>query len=161
MEERILDDNIKIGTVSLKGQSIDTVKKLEDNDFVALPGTYEKGKYYAQETIDFIKFCREFDKTHKYDILSNEDITVRSLHSFDIWLPIIFIAETLLLPFGINMVSNYIWEKMRGHEKEETNVDVTFIVKNGEKEKSIHYSGDAKTFKESFERIDFNKMWDE
>lgn len=38
---------------------------------------------------------------------------------------------------------------------------MTFIVKNGKKEKSIHYKGDAKTFKESFEKIDLNKMWEE
>ena len=98
---------------------------------------------------------------NKYDILSDGDITVRSLHSFDIWMPIIFIAQSVLLPFAINMVSNYIWEKMKGRETENAEVDMTFIVKNGKKEKSIHYKGDAKTFKESFEKIDLNKMWEE
>ena len=39
------------------------------------------------------------------------------------------------------------------------NVDVTFLTKKGDEEKYIHYSGDAKTFKESFEKIDLNKMW--
>ncbi len=76
-------------------------------------------------------------------------------------MPIIFIAQSVLLPFAINMVSNYIWEKMKGRETENAEVDMTFIVKNGKKEKSIHYKGDAKTFKESFEKIDLNKMWEE
>jgi antitoxin component of RelBE/YafQ-DinJ toxin-antitoxin module len=34
---------------------------------------------------------------------SDEDITVLSLYSFDIWLPIIFIAQSVLLPFAINI----------------------------------------------------------
>ena len=138
-----------------------SVEKLEKSDFVAIPAPYEQGNFFAQETIDFLKFCRENDQKHIYDFLSDEDITVLSLHSFDIWLPIIFIAQSVLLPFAINMVSNYIWEKMHGREKEDIQVDITFLVKEGKKEKSIHYKGDAKTFKESFEKIDFNKMWEE
>lgn len=31
------------------------------------------------------------------------------------------------------MVSNYIWEKMQGREKEEAQDDITFVVKNGKK----------------------------
>ena len=138
-----------------------SLEKIEENEFVAVPGSHEQGYFFAQETIDFLKFCRENDSNHKYDILLDGDITVRSLHSFDIWMPIIFIGQNVLLPFAINMVSNYIVEKMKGRETEEVEVDMTFIEKNGKKEKSIHYKGDAKTFKESFEKIDLNKMWEE
>lgn len=106
-----------------------SLAKIEENEFVAVPASYEQGHFFAQETIDFLKFCRENDSNHKYDILSDGDITVRSLHSFDIWMPIIFIAQSVLLPFAINMVSNYIWEKMKGRETENAEVDMTFIVK--------------------------------
>lgn len=138
-----------------------SLAKIEENEFVAVPASYERDHFFAQETIDFLKFCRENDSAHKYDILSDGDITVRSLHSFDIWMPIILITKKALFSFAIDMVSNYIWEKMKGRETEDAEVDMTFIVKNGEKEKSIHYNGDAKTFKESFEKIDLNKMWEE
>ena len=161
-----MKDDIIIGNSSIdiyeycdkKGVS---VTKIEENEFIAIPAPYEQEHYFAQETIDFLKFCRENDSEHKYDILSDGDIAVRSLHSFDIWMPIIFVAQSILLPVAINIVSNYIWEKMQGREKEDAQVDVTFLVKNGKKEKSIHYNGDAKTFKESFEKIDLNKMWEE
>ena len=53
---------------------------------------------------------------------------------------------------------NEISDKLKGREKEEANVDVTMIVKRKNEEKTIHYHGDAKTFKESFEKIDLNKM---
>lgn len=135
--------------------------KLEENDIIAIPVSYNQDYLFAQETVDFIKYCREKDNEHKYDILSDGDIVIRSLHSFDIWMPIIFVAQSILLPIAINMVSNYIWEKTKGREKEEVEIDMTFIVKNGKKEKSIHYKGNAKEFKDSFERIDLNKMWEE
>lgn len=137
----------------------ETRDKLSKGDIVAVPLHYQDGEYYfAQETIDFLKFCRLNDPGHKYDVLADEDIKVRSLHSFDIWMPIIWVAQSVLLPMAINMVSNYIWEKRKGHEKEETQIDVTFIVKSNGKEKSIHYMGNAETFKEKFEKIDINKM---
>ena len=142
--------------------SPETRRKFVSSEFLAIPARYGKNEFYfAQETIDFIKFCRNHSPEHSFDVLADDDIKIRSLHSFDIWMPIIFIAQSVLLPFAINMVSNYIWEKMKGRETENAEVDMTFIVKNGKKEKSIHYKGDAKTFKESFEKIDLNKMWEE
>ena len=47
---------------------------------------------------------------------------------------------------------------LKGREKEDTKVDVTFIVKRDGEEKNIRYSGDAKVFKDAFEKIDLNKM---
>ena len=90
--------------------------------------------------------------------MADGDVKLRSLHSFDIWLPIIWVAAEVLLQIAINVVSNFISDKLKGREKEEANVDVTMIVKRENEEKTIHYHGDAKTFKESFEKIDLNKM---
>lgn len=134
-------------------------RKLETVNFLAVPAKHVDGEfYYAQETIDFIKFCRQNDPDHSFDVLADGNVKLRSLHSFDIWLPIIWVATEVLLPIAINVVSNFISDKLKGREKEEANVDVTMIVKRKNEEKTIHYHGDAKTFKESFEKIDLNKM---
>lgn len=139
--------------------SNDVQSKVGNVDILAVPTAYENDEYYfAQETIDFIKYCRSNSSDHTFDVLAEDDIQIRSLHSFDIWMPVIWVASSVLLPFAINMVSNYIWEKMKGREKEPANVDVTFLTIKDDEEKYIHYSGDAKTFKESFEKIDLNKM---
>lgn len=128
-------------------------------DILAVPTAYGNNEFYfAQETIDFIKYCRNNSSEHTFDVLAEDDIQIRSLHSFDIWMPVIWVASSVLLPFAINMVSNYIWEKLKGRENEPAKVDVTFLTRNGDEEKYIHYSGDARTFKESFEKIDLNKM---
>ena len=134
-------------------------RKLETVNFLAVPAKHVDGEfYYAQETIDFIKFCRQNNPDHSFDVLADGNVKLRSLHSFDIWLPIIWVATEVLLPIAINVVSNFISDKLKGREKEEANVDVTMIVKRKNEEKTIHYHGDAKTFKESFEKIDLNKM---
>lgn len=144
---------------SVNSISEDSQGKLSTTDFVIVPIEYNDNEFYfAQESISFIKFCRQNDPDHSYDLLADHDIQVRSLHSFDIWMPIIWVASSVLLPFVINMVSSYVYDKLKGREKEEAKVDVTFIVKDDHGEKTIHYSGDAKTFKESFEKIDINKM---
>ena len=149
-----LEQYFNANTVSDNAQ-----RKLESVDLLAVPAKYVDGEfYYAQETIDFIKFCRQNDPDHSFDVLADGDVKLRSLHSFDIWLPIIWVAAEVLLPIAINVVSNFISDKLKGREKEEANVDLTMIVIRENEEKTIHYHGDAKTFKETFEKIDLNKM---
>lgn len=133
--------------------------KASENDFLVVPSKYSDGEYYySQEAIDFIKFCRQENSNCKCDILSEGDIKVRSLHSFDIWMPVIWIARKIILPMVISILANFIYDKMKGREKENVNVDLTIIVNNGKKTKSLHYKGDAKAFKESFEKIDITKL---
>ena len=131
---------------------------MNQNDFMVLPTKYDDNHFYfAQESINFIKFCRN-SSDKRIDILSDGDIQVRSLHSFDIWLPVIWVATSVLLPLAINLVSNYIYDKLKGREEEASQVDVTFIVKREEEEKCLHYKGDAKTFKDKFDKIDLNNL---
>lgn len=139
--------------------SQETQSKLSTTDFLVLPSKYSENEYlFAQESIEFIKFCRKKNTENSIDLLADSDIRIRSLHSFDIWMPVIWIAKFILLPIAINLVSDYICEKIKGREKEDAKVDVTFVVKRDGEEKTLHYSGDAKAFKKSFEKIDLNKL---
>ena len=141
-----------------KNVSENVKEKLFTSDIVAVPIKRSNNNYYfAQETIDFIKYCRQHDSEHAYDVLA-DDVEVLSLHSFDIWMPVLYIASNYLLPVALGLVSNYIWDKLKGREKEPANVDVTFIVEENGTKKTIHYSGDAKTFQEKFEKIDINNL---
>ncbi len=141
--------------------SEDTRRKVTNTDILAIPGLYKDGEYYfAQETIEFIKFCRKQNTENSFDVLADGDIKVRSLHSFDIWLPIIYIASSIFMPVTLNLVSSYIWEKIKGREHEEPHVNVTILVKDGDKQKEFHYDGDAESFIEGFEKIDINKIFE-
>lgn len=133
---------------------------LDVSDIVVLPQKYNTSEFYfAQESINFIKYCRKNNQELKTDILANEnEIPIRALHSFDIWMPIIWVASYIVLPIIIGLVTNYIYEKMKGREHEDVSLKVSFLVKNGDQLKELHYDGDAKTFRETFEKIDINEL---
>lgn len=132
---------------------------LSDYDYLALPSPYSEDEcYYAQETIDFVKFCRETTDEFTIGILAEKDIEIRSLYSFDIFMPIIWVATTLLLPTAINVVSNYIYDKMKGREHEEANVEISFMVERDNERKMLRYKGPANEFEKEFRTIDINEL---
>lgn len=132
---------------------------LGEYDCLVLPSPYKGEEYfYAQETIDFIKFCRESTSDFSIGILSDKGIEIRSLHSFDIFMPIIWIATELLFPLAVNLVSDYIYDKMRGREHEEANVELSFVVERDNERKMLNYKGPASEFKKEFEKINLSKL---
>lgn len=140
--------------------STQVAAKFDNSDILIVPAKYDDNEYYfAQESIDFIKFCRQCDDSNSIDILSDDDIKVRSLHSFDLWMPVIWVASNVVLPIVVGLVTNYIYDKLKGRENEDAQIDVTFMVnRDGEEDKIIHYKGNAKTFEKTFEKIDINKL---
>ena len=133
--------------------------KLTTSDIVVVPSPYEDGKFYfSQETIEFLKYCRSADPEYNIELLADEDIVVRSLHSFDIYMPAVWIGTSILLPFVINLVSNYIYDRLKGREHENAQVHFSAIIHDRDKCKQVSYDGDAKTFRKTFEKIDINKL---
>ena len=159
-------NNVEIATCNdlydeiLANSSINDAQNTFDGyDCIVMPSPYRENEYYyAQETIDFIKFCREADNQFTIGTLDDGYIKSRSLHSFDIFMPILWIATEVLLPIAIGIVSNYIYDKMKGREHEEANVELSFIVeRNGEK-KMLHYKGPASEFEKEFKAINLNDL---
>lgn len=133
-------------------------KKIETSDILILPYKYNEDFYFADEAVSFYKYCKNKNLEQNIDILADDNIKVRSLHSFDIWMPLIFIAKEILLPIAIAIVSDYIIQKRKGREEEPCDVDITFKVKHGDDFKELHYKGNAEAFKENFEKIDINNL---
>lgn len=116
------------------------------------------GNYlFAQETINFAKFCNEKTNDDIVSVLANGDIVIRDLHSFDIYLPIIQIVSDLVIQIAVNLISSYIYDKLKGRN-EAANVDFTMYIKTNKTKKKLHYKGDAKTFAEYIKIIDINKL---
>ncbi len=132
--------------------------KVNTSDILIMPYKYNEDFYFADESVSFYKYCKNKSLDQDIDILADDNIKVRSLHSFDIWMPLIFIAKDILLPIIINVVSDYINEKRKGREDEPCDVDITFKVKHGNDVKELHYKGSAEAFKDNFEKIDINKL---
>ena len=143
-----------------KNLSMEARNKINTVDILAMPEKYEDNRFYfAQETINFLKYCKMNEKGYRCDYLADgENIEFLDLHSFDIWMPIIKISSIVLLPIVVNLVSCYVYDKLKGRENEASNVHVSFSVKKDNEEKLIKFDGDVKAFKESFEKIDINKL---
>lgn len=137
-----------------------TKEQCEEQDILILPESQdESGSVFAQESISFYKFVKSSDPNIKMDFYSDkESIQERALHSFDIYMPIIFVAANILLPFVVGLVTNYVYDKMKGREHEECTINVKFIVQTGETKKELTYDGPAKEFKEAFNKIDISKL---
>ncbi|HEK8703706.1 hypothetical protein C3O98_04695 [Clostridioides difficile] len=133
-------------------------KKVGTTDILIMPYKYNEEFYFADETVSFYKFCKSRNVEYNIDILADENVKVRSLHSFDIWMPLIFVATNILLPIAINIVSDYIIQKRKGREDEPCDVDITFKVKHGDDFKELRYKGSAEAFKDNFEKIDINNL---
>ena len=97
MEKNIIIKDTKIDFFDYyeqKNISTEVQSKFENANFLAVPHKYKQHEYYfAQETIDFLKFCRSQSPEYSFDVLAEDDIQIRSLHSFDIWMPIIWMAS--------------------------------------------------------------------
>ena len=133
-------------------------KKISSSDILIMPYKYNGGFYFADESLSFYRYCKNKNLEQNIDILADEDVNVRSLHSFDIWMPLIFVATNILLPIAVNIVSDYIIQKRKGREEEPCNVDISFKVKHGDDFKELHYNGSAEAVKETFEKIDINNL---
>lgn len=130
--------------------------KAETSSIIIMPYKYDGGFYFADESVTFYKYCKS--KKEDVEILADEDIKVRSLNSFDIWMPLIFVCAEKLFENAIDIVADYIVQKRRGREEEPCDIDVTYRVKHGDDFKEIHYKGNADTFVEHFEKIDLNNF---
>lgn len=132
---------------------------IDGSGCVVLPSQYrDDGYYYAQETIDFVKFFREVCPEVPITVLTGGDIEVRSLHSFDIFMPIIWIAQNVILSAVLNVVSSYIYDRLKGRESEEADVDLSFVVERDGEKKMIHFKGPAREFAECFKGVDLNEL---
>ena len=133
-------------------------KKVDSSDILIMPYKYNEDFYFADETVSFYKYCKSRNMEQNVEILADDNIKVRSLHSFDIWMPLIFVTKEILLPIAVAIVSDYIIQKRKGREEEPCDVDITFKVKHGDDFKELRYKGNAESFKDRFDKIDINNL---
>lgn len=132
----------------------------DQQEILIIPESHtDDGAVFSQESIPFYKFVRNIAPDTKIDFdAKREEIQERALHSFDIYMPIVFIATNILLPIVVGLVTNYIDTKMKGREHEECTVKMKFIVKTADSYKKLEYDGPAKDFEKTFEKIDITKL---
>ena len=113
---------------------------------------------FSEDSIEFYKYAREQNKKIQF-IESNPDII--ALHDASIWLPVLYLAETFLLPVVTNLISNFIYDKIGKKDKTKQNINLKIKVKNKGKIKELNYNGSVESFEKTFKDIDVNKLFNE
>jgi hypothetical protein len=118
---------------------------------------------FQPDTINFYKYTlAKKDSEIKLELFENKgEEKFLVLHSYDVWIPTIAILNSVLLPLVVNLVSSYVYDRMRSRPKEEPTVHFQLIVSDEDsgRSKQLYYKGPAKDFNSSFEKIDVNSLW--
>ncbi|MCT4477730.1 hypothetical protein N0U24_11255 [Peribacillus frigoritolerans] len=108
-----------------------------------------KKPVFPEETMKFYKFLKEYDNEQLVgDIcISDEEYAELELHADLITIASIIVMSGVL-PVAVNVISNYLSEKLKSRKTElKVRVDITVV--DGAKSKSISYEGDADKFEET------------
>ncbi len=70
-----------------------------------------KSPMLSSNTGDFVKWVQ---RAHPEITVNVGDAERLTLHASDIWLPLIFLAQDVTLPAFINMVTSYLYDRLRG-----------------------------------------------
>ena len=76
-------------------------------------------------------------------------------------MPVLYIAEMFLLPIAINLISNFIYDKIGKKDKTKQNVKLKIKVKNKGKIKELNYNGPVVGLEKTFKDINVNKFLNE
>jgi len=90
-----------------------------------------------------------------------EGVPLTSLHSNEIWMPIVFLANDIALPVYLNLVSSYVYERCRGGLKSDVNrVHITAEYENSETgvKKRFTFSGDLNALQKAIKKVDVNEI---
>lgn len=109
----------------------------------------DTGKKIAKSNSgDFVKWIAKNRKEVSVSYCK-ADIT-EVLHSAEIWLPLIYLANDVSLQVFLGMVSNYLYDKSRGlliGEKSIVHLKVEYIDEMSGKTKRLEYDGDSEGLK--------------
>ncbi|CAN0540789.1 unnamed protein product [Ectocarpus sp. 12 AP-2014] len=129
-----------------------------------LPESYREvdGLIVKADAGDFTKWVKL--NAPEIEITANEGHSKLALRSGDYWLPLVFLASDVSLPIYLNVVSNYLYEKMRGAlrgDKARVHLSAVYEDKKEGKLKRFDFEGDAESLRSAIKKFDLNKFMDE
>jgi hypothetical protein len=129
-----------------------------------LPQRYgHDGKLVVRaDSTSFVKWLRV--NAPDVSVKKPRDLPSISLHSNEIWMPIVFLASDIALPIYLNLVSSYLYDLSRGNLK----TDVTRVqisaeyedMKNGVR-KRFTFSGGIESLEKAIKKVDVNAIFRE
>jgi hypothetical protein len=160
----------------LESKEICELVTVEDDrdfrDFVAtnptglrmVPEIYREASQVSMkaEAGAFAKWIRTQDS--KINVELDDKIHRLVLRSGDVWLPLVFLSSDIALPIYLNLVSSFIWDKMKGALKGDTvrvHLSAEYEDKVSGTVKRFNFEGDADSLQKAIKRFDLNRFLDE
>lgn len=111
---------------------------------------------------DFLKWVRVNAPAVAVEQRQSADRLV--LRSADYWLPLVFLASDISVQFYLNLVANFVYDKLKGALKGET-IRVRFSAVYEEPQtgviKRFDFEGDEQALAKTIKRFDLNRFFDE
>lgn len=113
----------------------------------------------ASETYSFAKWV----KKNSSDVLLNvaDSPAVRVLRGAEYWFPLAFLATDVSLPIYLNLVANYLYDRLRGtlhHDSPVVELEVLF--QDDSTTKRFSYKGSVAGLKAIIKKFDPNRVMD-
>lgn len=107
--------------------------------------------------VDFAKWLRE---THTSVAVGVPPVPRRILHSHDIWIPLVFLANDIGLPIYLSLVSSYVYDKLTGALKGSSprvHFSAEYLDGSGAVKRFV-FEGPPEALKDAVEKFDTNKF---
>lgn len=117
-----------------------------------------EGHVHQPEAYRLAKWLRQ---KHPTVPVSMEDAPVVDLRSEEYWLPLVFLATDVTLPFYLNLVANYVYDMARGalkHDKTNVQLEVVHTDSKTGKAKRFSYKGPVDGLKACVKKFDLGSM---
>jgi hypothetical protein len=117
-----------------------------------------KGRIHQSEAYRLTKWLRQNEPNI---LVSIEDAPTVNLRSEEYWLPLVFLATDVTLPFYLNLAANYIYDMARGalkHDQTTVHLEAVHQDEKTGKIKRFSYSGPVDGLKACVKKFDISAM---
>lgn len=121
-----------------------------------------EGLLLPSDAGDFAKWVKQTEAGIKVEMRRADRCLVRK--SGDYWLPLVFLATDITLTVYLNIVANYLYDKMKGALRSDTarvHLSVVYEDKKAGIVKRFNFDGDLGTLEKTIKKFDLNKFLDE
>jgi hypothetical protein len=111
---------------------------------------------------DFRKWMKRSAPMVNVQLQSRERLLV--LRSADYWLPLVFLASDVALPVYLNLVANYLYDKMKGAlkgEKARVHLSAVYEATPSGVVKRFNFEGDVEALQKVIKKFDLNEFLDD
>jgi len=89
------------------------------------------------------------------------DYPALDLRGNDVWMPLVYLAGRIALPVFLNIVSNYLYDRLKGKLKGDRpiiHLDVRYIDMQSRTGKSLKFKGDIQAFERTMKQLSDNNL---